>query len=207
MSDLPLLVVLGATGTQGGGVISHFLSTPSLSSSYRLRGLTRNPSSGSAKALAAKGVEVVSADLNNPASLTAAFEGASYIFSVTDFWSIFFQPSTGERAKKEGKTTAHTAYDIELQQGKNVIDAAAKVPSLKRLIFSSLADVSMKSGGKYTHVYHFDSKGHAERYAQEEVPEVWTKLSSVHVGMYLSNWTKMDIFRPVKVSRSMRVLC
>ena len=65
-----LLTVVGATGTQGSSLID----AASEDGSFRIRGLTRNPSSEKAKALAAKGVEVVQADINDYASLVKAFE-------------------------------------------------------------------------------------------------------------------------------------
>ena len=83
-ASLPLLVVLGATGNQGGSVISHFLhQSPA---TYRLRGLTRNTSSATSQAMSAKGVDMVAADVDDFSSLQRAFEGASAIFAVTDFW-------------------------------------------------------------------------------------------------------------------------
>lgn len=54
---------------------------------------------------------------------------------------------------------------------------------------------------RFTHVYHFDAKGHAEKYAKEHVPAVYEKMSSVHLGMYVNNWLNMAIFMPRKVSR------
>lgn len=76
MSEKKLLVVVGATGTQGSSVITHFLKEEP---EYRLRGLTRNTTSPKAQALAAKGIEMVQANLNDPPSITSAFEGARYL--------------------------------------------------------------------------------------------------------------------------------
>jgi nucleoside-diphosphate-sugar epimerase len=42
--------------------------------SYNVRAITRNTSSDKAKALSARGAEVVAADLNNESSLIKAFE-------------------------------------------------------------------------------------------------------------------------------------
>ena len=65
-----LLTVVGASGTQG-----YFLIETALKDgNYKIRGVTRNPSSEKAKALAARGVEIVQADVNDEASLTKAFE-------------------------------------------------------------------------------------------------------------------------------------
>jgi uncharacterized protein YbjT (DUF2867 family) len=65
-----LVVVVGATGGQGGSVINRLLAD----GSYRLRGITRDIQSKGAQALAAKGVEMVTADLNNQQSIITAFK-------------------------------------------------------------------------------------------------------------------------------------
>lgn len=102
-SEKPLLVVLGATGNQGGSVISHFLSLSP--SPYALRVVTRDTSSTKAKSLATQGVEVVFGDFNDPQSLDAAFSGASVIFSVTDFLQSMLNPSLREKAAASGIST------------------------------------------------------------------------------------------------------
>ena len=65
-----LVVVVGATGGQGGSVINRLLAD----GSYRLRGITRTPQSKSSQALTTKGVEMVTADLNDTESLIAVFK-------------------------------------------------------------------------------------------------------------------------------------
>jgi len=65
-----LVVVVGATGGQGGSVIRRLLSD----GSYQIRGLTRDPKSKISQDLVAKGIEMVDADLNDLQSVTAAFE-------------------------------------------------------------------------------------------------------------------------------------
>lgn len=78
------LTVFGATGNQGGSVIASVLGNPKLSSEYKLRAITRDPSKPSAKALADKGVETVKADLNDKESVKRAIEGSSAVFGVTN---------------------------------------------------------------------------------------------------------------------------
>jgi hypothetical protein len=88
-----------------------------------------------------------------------------------------------------------------LQQGKNIFDAASKIESLKRLVFSGLSDASKWSGGKYTHVYHFDSKAHALEYGRKTHPDLWKKTSVIQVGFYLTNILPgvQPLFSPTKV--------
>ena len=65
-----LVVVVGATGGQGGSVIKRLLAD----GIYQLRGITRNPQSKSSQELTAKGVEMVTADINDLESIVAAFK-------------------------------------------------------------------------------------------------------------------------------------
>ncbi|KAE8146464.1 hypothetical protein BDV25DRAFT_162370 [Aspergillus avenaceus] len=178
-----LLVVVGATGNQGGSVIKSFLDDPN----WRIRGLTRNTTSESAAALQAQGVEVVKADLDGVASLETAFQGATAIFSVTDFWSAYFRMAQDTSARHEQPANKR-AYQYELQQGKNVFDAAAKVTTLERFIFSSLSDAGKWSKGKYTNVLHFEAKAHAAEYGEKTYPELWKKTSLYQAGWYMANF-------------------
>ncbi|KAL4911228.1 hypothetical protein BDW74DRAFT_6284 [Aspergillus multicolor] len=186
MSSKPILVVLGATGNQGGSIISYFLSLPS--SPYTLRGVTRDPSSPKAAALASRGVEMVAGNFDEPSSLDAAFKGASAIFSVTDFWPPFFNPSAREEAAASGKSIGEYCRDLEAQQNRNIIDAAAKVDTLERFIFSSLPNSNKLSDGKYKHVYHFEGKAIAEEYGRTAHPDLWAKTTVFYAGFYLDNW-------------------
>jgi uncharacterized protein YbjT (DUF2867 family) len=69
----PILTVIGATGAQGGSVVEHALKA----GVYKVRAVTRNPNSDKGKALAAKGAEVVQADVNDEESLVKAFHVSS----------------------------------------------------------------------------------------------------------------------------------
>src|SRR5688572_28536137 len=77
MSEKKIIAIVGATGTQGGSVAKAFLAHPS---EWTVRGLTRNPTSPSALALADQGAELVTASLDDPDSLKKAFEGAHVVF-------------------------------------------------------------------------------------------------------------------------------
>ena len=199
MSSKPVLVVFGATGIQGGSVVSHFLSLDP--QPYTLRGITRNTSSSASKALTEKGVEMVTGNLDDTSSLVKAFQGASAIFTVSDFWHPFYDPEHRARAAAANKHITVFTYEYELQQNKNIFDAAAQIDTLDRLIYSSLSDATKWSGGKYPHVYHFISKAHAEPYAQQKHPELWKKTSVIQVGFYLSNVLpgQQPLFTPRKV--------
>ena len=69
-----ILTVVGATGAQGGSVVNSALK----SGTYKVRAITRNVNSEKAKALAARGVEIVAADINDEKSLIRAFNVSKY---------------------------------------------------------------------------------------------------------------------------------
>lgn len=54
-----IIVVLGATGKQGGSVVRTMLADPKASSKFHLKAVTRDPKKDSAKALSSLGAEVV----------------------------------------------------------------------------------------------------------------------------------------------------
>lgn len=78
------LVILGATGQQGGSIISYILNGSVLAKEYKLRGVSRDPSTSLAQALIQKGVEIVKADINTPESLKNAFKDAHTVFGQTN---------------------------------------------------------------------------------------------------------------------------
>lgn len=103
--------------------------------SFAIRAVTRNPESEAGKALAAKGAEVVKADLSEPATLAAVMEGAYGVFGVTDFWQAFL---------------------AEEQQGKDMVDAA-KHAGVKHFIWTTLDHSEW-------HVPHFETKARVNDY-------------------------------------------
>ncbi len=72
------ILVIGATGNQGGGLVGHLLT----SKDWHVRALTRTPQSEKAQALAARGVEIVAGDMDDVASIDAAMAGAYGVFSM-----------------------------------------------------------------------------------------------------------------------------
>ena len=192
-----LIVVIGATGNQGGSVISTFLKEPG----WKIRGLTRNHKSPSAQALTAKGVEMVNVDLDDITSLVSAFKGAYAIFSMLDFWTGFRDPANASKLSP-GQNMLEWAHDYELQQGKNVLDAAAQTNGLERLIFSALSHVTKWSEGKYNHVYHFDAEGRAVEYGRHHHPILMKKTSVIQIGMFLTNMLLMPHYQPKLVGFS-----
>ncbi|PYH91648.1 hypothetical protein BO71DRAFT_432686 [Aspergillus ellipticus CBS 707.79] len=72
----------GVSHGRGESVIRHLRQDPQLSSQFRIRAVTRDPSKPAAQALATPGVELVAADLNTPSSLLPALEGSHTVFLI-----------------------------------------------------------------------------------------------------------------------------
>jgi len=130
------VLVTGATGRQGGSVIRHMIAT-----GWKLRALTRDSTSAAAQGLARKGIEVVKGDLEDPASLDRATDGAYGVYSVQDFWAV--------GAKRE------------VQQGKNLADAAKKA-SVEHFVYSSVGGAERNSG-----IDHWESKWEVEKHIRK----------------------------------------
>jgi uncharacterized protein YbjT (DUF2867 family) len=146
-----IIAVVGATGVQGGGLARAILADPG--SGFSVRAITRDPSKDNAKALAAKGAEVVSANLDDVESLKKAFAGAHGVYGVTNFWE-------------------HFSAEKEKAQAKNIAEAA-KAAGVKHVVWSTLEDTRQFMSAddkrmpilqeKYR-VPHFDAKAEANAY-------------------------------------------
>lgn len=78
-----VITVFGATGAQGGSVVDIFVNDPKLKEEWQVRGVTRDVSKDSAKALVAKGAEVVSVSCF-PFALGPAFSlGSNWTCGLT----------------------------------------------------------------------------------------------------------------------------
>ena len=143
-----VLVVFGATGQQGGGLITYLLGDPELSQQYKIRAITRDVTSEKAKQLAEK-VEVVPGDVSDRASLESALAGAHTIFAMT-------APSLAPFLDAD-------RVEVEYNSIKTMADVAVE-KGVQYFILSTLPPVKDISGGKYTKVTPFDAKAAAERY-------------------------------------------
>ena len=185
-----LLVIVGITGAQGSSVYNVFKHE----ADWGIRGITRDPSKHTK--LPGKGVELVKADFDDQASLERAFSGANAIFAMTDiFQHVFANPSTFERAEKEGKHPFEIAKERDMQQGKNLVRAAAKqIETLDTFVFSTLSDARKRSQGAVTENYHFDSTAATAQCIKDDFPGLAARTSYLQLGNFLSNWKHL---RPV----------
>jgi uncharacterized protein YbjT (DUF2867 family) len=151
MSEKKIIVVTGATGAQGGGLVRAILNDKS--GEYAARALTRDANSPKAKELERMGAEVVSANLDDRDSLEEAFRGAYGAFCVTFFWDHFSPEKENAHAK--------------------AMAGAARNAGIKHVIWSTLEDTRRwvptsdprmpTLMGRYK-VPHFDAKGESDQY-------------------------------------------
>jgi len=149
-----IIVVFGATGAQGGGLARAILNDPN--TEFAVRAVTRDSNSDKAKELAKMGAEVVTADVDDPASVRRALDGAYGAYFVTFYWAHF----SPEKETAEASTYAQAAKDA----------------GLKHVIWSTLEDVREYVPldddrmptlmGKYK-VPHFDGKGQSDKFFTE----------------------------------------
>ncbi len=130
------VLVLGATGQQGGAVARHLLRD-----GVQVRGLTRTPDSAVARALAAAGGEIVAGDMSDADALNRAMRGVNGVFSV--------QPPTW--------LPSHEIDREEERIGRSIVDAAARAGGAHFIYASVLAadgQASFRPHGKWAIEQH-----------------------------------------------------
>jgi uncharacterized protein YbjT (DUF2867 family) len=167
---------VGATGSQGGGLVRAILDDPARE--FGVRALTRSTTSDRARELAAAGAEVVEADLDDGPSVRRAFEGADGAFVVTNYWA--------PQAPEDQRTRASR----ELAQA-DTAALAAKQAGVGHVIWSTLEDTRDHFGtdervpsveGHYK-VPHFDAKAEADAlFVEYEVPTTLLRTTLFYEG-------------------------
>ena len=131
------IVVFGASGRQGGGVVRALKEQ----GKFRVRAVSRD-----AERVAALGAdEVASADLTRPETLGPAFAGTYGAFVVTNFWE---GPGIDEFA-----------------QGRAAVDAA-RAAGVEHFIWSTLPNVALLSNEAFE-VPHFTQKARVDALVSE----------------------------------------
>jgi uncharacterized protein YbjT (DUF2867 family) len=139
MEDRPVILVIGATGAQGGSVARHLLRR----GVFAVRALTRRPDGERALALRAAGAEIAQGDLEDIVGLRTAMDGCTAVFGVTDYWEHL---------------------DGEERQGRNLVDAVA-ASKIGYFIFSTQPLAKRITKG-VLEIPHLDGKGRLEEYAR-----------------------------------------
>ncbi len=133
--DRPLALVVGATGSQGGSVTRALLAR----GEYAIRAVTRRPQSDEARALRARGVEVVRGDIDDRASMRQALAGVEVAFGVTSYWE-------------------HLEREAEL--GLRLVDALAD-SAVRHVVLSTRPSARRVSNGEFA-IASFDGKARME---------------------------------------------
>src|SRR6476659_1000445 len=118
MTEKKIIAVVGATGAQGGGLVRAILNDPA--GGFSARAITRDVGSEQARTLYHLGADLVAADIDDPASLVDALQGAHGAYFVTFFW-------------------AHFSPDKEMAEARNMA-SAAKAAGIRHAIWSTLED-------------------------------------------------------------------
>ena len=184
-----IIAVVGATGQQGGGLARAILDDPD--GPFALRVLTRTAGSASAQAFAARGADVVEADLDDAASVRRAFDGAYGAFVVTNFWV--------ERTPEE--EAARTRAQMELDQA-GAAARAAKDAGLKHVVWSTLEDTrphfehlgsELPTLLDRYKVPHFDAKGEADSlFTSLGVPTTFLRTTMFYEAFLLGQGPHRD---------------
>ena len=112
------ILVLGATGHQGGAAARHLLED-----GWKVRALLRDLNKEAAQALAEQGAELVTGDLRDRDAVDHAVEGCYGVFSVQ---------------------TPRDGVDAEVEEGRNVIEAA-KAAGVRHFVYDSVIGAEQES--------------------------------------------------------------
>ncbi len=131
------ILVIGATGRQGGAVARQLLAE-----GWKVRALTRQPNSAAAAEIENLGASLFQGDLSDLSSLALAMDGAYGVFGMTEFWEH--------------------GYRQEIEHGLNMIKTA-QAAGVEHFVFSSVGGIDRTEG---LGIRHFDSKREIEQYLQ-----------------------------------------
>ena len=152
------VVVTGSTGAQGGAAARHLLGRK-----HAVRALVRDPGTAAAGALRTLGATTVVADLDDPASVAHAMQGADAAFVVA---TPFVAGGVGTEVRH-----ALTAIDAAV---------AAGVP---HIVYSSVASADRGTG-----VPHFESKARIEAHLRDVSPASTIVAPTEFIDLIVAPW-------------------
>ncbi|MGI9666869.1 MAG: NmrA/HSCARG family protein [Acidimicrobiia bacterium] len=113
------ILVIGATGQQGGHVINALVPA-----GHQLVALVRDPSSDSAQRLSNRGIELTKGSLDSVDDIAASMNGVDAVFAMT---------------------TLMAGLDVEVVHGMNIAEAAERA-GVPFLVYSSVASADQDTG-------------------------------------------------------------
>lgn len=156
------ILVTGATGRQGTAVVKALLA-----SGMTPKALVRSTSRPGAMRLKKLGVELVNGDLNDTASLKTAIDGCYGVFSLQNPWEW--------------------GDEVEIQQGKNVADAA-KAADVKHFVYASVGAADTDTG-----IGHFQTKGIIEQY----IKQLGLPATMIRPAAFMENFYILDVHKGI----------
>jgi uncharacterized protein YbjT (DUF2867 family) len=160
MATRELVLVSGATGQQGGAIARELIQA-----GWPVRAMTRKPDSDAARALAALGAEIVTADLYEEDSLRRAMDGAWGAVGVQNTWEAGV-----EQEEEQGKRFARAVKDTGIQH----------------FLYQSVGSAHRNTG-----IPHFDNKWRVEQAIQQIGVPSWTVVRpAFFMENLLSSWFK-----------------
>ncbi|KAI9830398.1 MAG: hypothetical protein M1826_004821 [Phylliscum demangeonii] len=152
------ILVVGATGKQGKAVLEALLAAKD--AQLVILALTRDVTSASAKALAAKSTQVrlVQGNLDDCEAIFTKITGGAAAAAVTPVWGVFsVQAIVGKGASIEN----------EERQGKALVEAAIR-HGVRHFVYSSVDRHGANSDHDATVVPHFASKHRIELHLKKQ---------------------------------------
>ena len=114
------VLVIGATGQQGGSVARQLLKK-----GHHVHAFVRNNSSGAAKDLKDLGAELVVGDAEDGESVVRAANGVDAVYAMTSFFT--------------------SSLEAEVRQGKTIADAV-KAAGVKHFVYASVGSADQSTG-------------------------------------------------------------
>ena len=131
------VLVIGATGHQGGAAARHLLAA-----GWSVRALVRDGGAPAARALRAAGATLAVGDLDEPETVRAALDGAARVFLALNMMV--------------GPRISAPAVVAERRRGETVAELAARA-GIEHLVYSSISGADRGTGIPY-----YESKAHIE---------------------------------------------
>ena len=119
MSKQLTVLVIGATGQQGGSVARQLLAK-----GHRVRALTRSADSSSAKQIKSLGAELAVGDTEDRESVIRAAEGVDAVYAMTSFFQ--------------------SGLEAEVRQGRAIADVV-KAADVEHLVYASVASADQST--------------------------------------------------------------
>jgi len=163
-----VILVLGATGNQGGAVVEHLLCIQKEpGNAIEIRALVRSPESEAAQRMKSSGVAIVPGSMEDAVAMREALKGVTRVFLHTT------------HNKRKGETAA-----LEQQRGLAVVEELASAPGLQQVIYSTLPSL-----GDY-------DEGSGKAAIEARMREQNLPLTTVLSPFYLENF--LDVWPPIR---------